>query len=200
MRINHLIGVAALLAGAIPATTLAGATDAAAGLAGSALTTRGPAVLRVNEVMTGSPISAASEFVEIVNTGNIRAALGGFRLVYRSAAGTSDETLATVPARAFLDPGARYVFAGTKFWGPSNQTYNGGLAAAGGGVGFRTPSGQLVDSVGYGETTNAFVEGSPAVAPRPGMSISRVPDARDTNLNAVDFSSTPVTPGTVNRV
>src|SRR5215218_6476029 len=60
-------------------------------------TARGP-VLRINEVMTASPISAASEFVEIINTGAARADLAGFRLVYRSANGTSEETLAAVPA------------------------------------------------------------------------------------------------------
>jgi hypothetical protein len=163
-------------------------------------TTRGP-ILRINEVMTASPISAASEFVEIVNTGLVRADLGGFKLVYRSAAVSSDETLATVPAGSSLDPGARYVFGGTTFWGTANQTYNSGLASAAGGVGFRNPSGQLIDSVGYGSgTTNAFVEGSPAAAPKPGTSISRLPDGHDSNFNAADFSATsPPTPGAVNH-
>jgi len=134
-------------------------------------------VLRINEVMTASPISAASEFVEIVNTGGVRADLGGWRLVYRSAAGTSEETLAAIPPGASLDPGGRYVFGGTTFWGPANQTYNSGLASAGGGVGLRTPSGQLVDSVGYGSgATNIFVEGAPAGAPVAGASIARLPD------------------------
>jgi hypothetical protein len=162
-------------------------------------TPQGP-VLRINEVMTASPISAASEFVEVVNTGGAAADLGGYKLVYRSATGTSDETLATVPAGATLAPGTRYVFGGTTFWGTANQTYNSGLAATGGGVGLRTASGQLVDSVGYGNgTTNAFVEGSPALAPKAGMSISRLPDGRDTNSNAGDFLATTVTPGAVNR-
>jgi hypothetical protein len=161
---------------------------------------RGP-ILRINEVMTASPISAASEFVEIVNTGLVRADLGGYRLVYRSAAGSSDETLATVPAGSSLEPGARYVFGGTTFWGTANQTYNSGLASAAGGVGFRNSSGQLLDSVGYGSgTTNAFVEGSPAAAPKPGTSISRLPDGHDSNFNLADFSTTTLpTPGAVNH-
>ena len=163
-------------------------------------TSRGP-VLRINEVMTASPISAASEFVEIVNTGGVRADLAGWRLVYRSAAGTSEETLAAVPQGASLDPGARYVFGGTTFWGPANQTYNSGLASGAGGVGLRTPSGQLVDSIGYGSgATNIFVEGAPAGAPVPGASIARLPDGHDSNYNAADFSSTsPPTPGTPNH-
>ena len=163
-------------------------------------TTRGP-VLRINEVMTASAISAASEFVELVNTGSVRADLTGFRLVYRSSTGTSEETLAAVPAGATLDPGARYVFGGTTFWGQSNQTYNSGMASAGGGVGLRNPTGQLVDSVGYGVgTTNIFVEGAPAAAPTAGGSISRLPDGHDSNNNSADFSSLPpVTPGAVNH-
>jgi Lamin Tail Domain len=162
-------------------------------------TSRGP-VLRINEVMTGSPISAASEFVEIVNTGLVRADFGGYRLVYRSATGTTEETLATVPAGAAIEPGARYVFRGTTFGGTANQTYNSGLASTAGGVGLRNSSGQLIDSVGYGNATNALVEGSPAVAPKPGTSISRLPDGRDSNVNAGDFLSTsPPTPGAVNH-
>ena len=163
-------------------------------------TSRGP-VLRINEVMTASPISAASEFIEIVNTGGARADLGGYRIVYRSATGTSEETLAAVPAGATLDPGARYVFGGTTFWGVSNQTYNSGLASGGGGLGLRTSTGQLVDSLGYGAgTTNIFVEGAPAGSPAPGASLARLPDGQDTNYNAADFSSTsPPTPGAVNH-
>jgi Lamin Tail Domain len=162
-------------------------------------TVRGP-VLRINEVMTASPISAASEFVEIVNTGLVRADFGGYKLVYRSAAGTTEETLATVPAGASIDPAARYVFGGTTFWGVANQTYNSGLAGTAGGVGLRNPSGHLIDSVGYGNATNAFVEVSPAVAPKAGFSISRLPDGRDSDLNAGDFFATsPPTPGSVNH-
>jgi hypothetical protein len=163
-------------------------------------TTRGP-VLRINELMTASPISAASEFVELVNTGGARADLTGYRLVYRSATGTSEETLAAVPAGATLDPGARYVFGGTTFWGTSNQTYNSGMASAAGGVGLRNAAGQLIDSVGYGVgTTNIFVEGAPTAAPAAGASISRLPDGHDGNYNAADFSGTsPPTPGAVNH-
>ena len=163
-------------------------------------TARGP-ILRINEVMTASPISAASEFVEIVNIGLVRADLGGYKLVYRSAAGSSDETLATVPAGRSLEPGARYVFGGTTFGGTANQTYNSGLASAAGGVGLRNPSGQLIDSVGYGSVaTNAFVEGSPAAAPKAGNSISRLPDGHDSNFNLADFFLTSLpTPGAANH-
>ena len=54
-----------------------------------------------------------------------------------------------------------------------------------------TPTGNLVDSVGWGTATNAFVEGTVAAAPAtteaPGTSIGRIPDGDDTNDNAADF-------------
>ena len=58
----------------------------------------GTATLHVNELMTGSTGGASNEFVEIVNTGTAAADLGGYKLAYRYAAGTSDVMLATVPA------------------------------------------------------------------------------------------------------
>src|SRR6266542_1117035 len=65
--------------------------------------------LRVNEVMTGTSGAAANEFVEIVNAGSAPADLSGYRLVYRSATGTTDVTLATMPSGTSLAAGARYV-------------------------------------------------------------------------------------------
>jgi hypothetical protein len=157
--------------------------------------------LRINEVMTGTSSAAANEFVEIVNSGSAPAELSGYRLVYRSATGTADVTLATVPAATSLAAGARYVFGGSAFTGPAAQSFATGLASSGGGVGLRDPGGLLVDSVGYGSgTANGFVEGAPAAPPPVGQSISRIPDGRDTNDNAADFTVTaPPTPGAGNH-
>jgi hypothetical protein len=71
----------------------------------------GTATLRVNELMTGVTGAAADEFVEIVNAGTATADIGGFRLAYRSAAGTSDVTLATIPEGTTLAAGAFYLFS-----------------------------------------------------------------------------------------
>jgi len=76
-------------------------------------------------------------------------------------------------------------------------------AATAGGLGLRDASGTLVDSVGYGTATNAFVEGSAAPAPpaaaAPGKSAGRKPDGHDTDDNAADFSVlTSPTPGASN--
>jgi lamin tail-like protein/collagen triple helix repeat protein len=162
----------------------------------------GTATLRVNELMTGTTGSAGNEFVEVANVGSAAADLGGFRLVYRSATGTSDVALATIPAGTTIAPGGYYLFGGSSYSGApaADQTFSFGLASTGGGVGLRDAGGTLVDSVGYGSgTTNAFVEGVPAAAPAttaaPGTSAARLPNGHDSNDNSADFgASTPPTP------
>jgi hypothetical protein len=44
-----------------------------------------------------------------------------------------------------------------------------------------------VDSVGYGDATNEFVEHVAAAAPPEGSSIGRSPDGADLDNNATDF-------------
>jgi Lamin Tail Domain/Collagen triple helix repeat (20 copies) len=182
----------------------------AGGVAALTCTTSGgggdTTTLRVNELMTGITGTAANEFVEIVNAGTATAEIGGFRLAYRSAAGTSDVTLATIPEGTTLAAGAFYLFGGSAYAGaaPPDQSFSTGLAAGGGGVALRDSSGAIVDSVGYGDAVNAFVEAHPATAPpataAPGSSAVRLPDGHDTNDNAADFSvSSSPTPGGSNH-
>jgi uncharacterized protein len=162
--------------------------------------------VRINEVETGTPTSAADEFIEVVNSGTADADLGGWKVVYRSAAGTSDTTLTTIPTGTTLAPGAFYLVGGSAYAGSAtpDRSFSAGLAATGGGAGLRDATGELVDSVGWGTATNALVEGSAAPAPpataAPGSSIVRIPDGHDTNANDADFaiSSTP-TPGAANQ-
>jgi hypothetical protein len=153
--------------------------------------------------MTGTSSSASDEFVELVNAGSATADLSGYKIVYRSGAGTSDVTVATVPAGTTLAPGGHYLLGGSSYSGPSaNQSFTTGLAATAGGLGLRDPAGTLVDSVGYGTATNAFVEGTPAPAPAavasPGQSAARMPDGHDTNDNSADFATGTPTPGAAN--
>jgi hypothetical protein len=61
-----------------------------------------PVRLRVNEVLTGVTGAAANEFVELVNAGADDLDAGGYRVVYRSAAGTSDTVLGTIPAGTII--------------------------------------------------------------------------------------------------
>jgi hypothetical protein len=162
--------------------------------------------LRVNEVMTGLTGAAANEFVELVNAGTEPVDAGGYRVVYRSAAGASDTLLATLPAGTTLAPGTHYLLGGAAYTGPvaADQSFATGMAATAGGVGVRNGDGTLLDSVGYGATAaNGLVEGQPAAAPpttaNPGSSVGRMPDGKDANDNSLDFavSGTP-TPRGVN--
>jgi hypothetical protein len=160
----------------------------------------------VNEFMTGSTGAASNEFVELVNAGAEAVDISGFKVAYRSSAGTSDTTLATVPTGTSLATGAFYLLAGSGYLGSQqpDQTFSASLAAGGGGLAVRDATGTILDSVGYGDATNAFVEGHPATAPpataAPGSSADRIPDGSDTNDNATDFavSATP-TPGAANH-
>jgi hypothetical protein len=161
--------------------------------------------LHVNEFMTGATGAATDEFVEIVNSGSASADIGGFRLVYRSATGTSDTLLASIPSGTTLGVGGHYLFAGGGYTGAAtpNQSFSAGLASTAGGIGLRNAQGALLDSVGYGTTAaNGFVERLPAPAPptvaKPGSSASRVPDGHDTDNNSGDFSATTPTPGAAN--
>ena len=162
--------------------------------------------IRVNELMTGSTGAASNEFVELLNAGTTAVDVGGYKVAYRSAAGTSDTTLATIPDGTTIQAGGFYLLAGSGYLGSHapDQTFSASLAATGGGLAVRDAAGTILDSVGYGEATNAFVEGHPAAAPpataAPGSSADRIPDGHDTNDNAADFSvSAAPSPGTSNH-
>jgi Lamin Tail Domain/Collagen triple helix repeat (20 copies) len=172
----------------------------------SCATGGGSAVLRINEFMTGTTGSAADEFVELVNVGAGAADLSGYKLVYRSGAGTSDVSLATIPSGTTLGAGGFYLFGGSAYAGspPPDQSFSTGLASTGGGLALRDASGTIVDSLGYGNAVNAFVRGAPAPAPPaaapPGNSDVRLPDGHDTGNNSADFSvSTTPTPRGANH-
>jgi hypothetical protein len=166
----------------------------------------GEARLKVNEFSTGVTGALGNEFVEIANAGNAAADVGGFKLIYRSASGTSDVTLATIPAGTAIPAGGFYLFGGNGYAGShaADQSFSLGLSSTAGGIGLRDTTGALVDSVGYGDgTANALVEGSPAAAPpitdAPGSSAGRNGASGDTNSNAADFSvSGAPTPGASN--
>jgi hypothetical protein len=162
--------------------------------------------IRVNELMTGTTGAASNEFVELLNAGTAAVDVGAYKVAYRSAAGTSDTTLATIPDGTTIPAGGFYLLAGSGYLGSHapDQTFSASLAATGGGLAVRDAAGTILDSVGYGEATNAFVEGHPAAAPpataAPGSSADRIPDGHDTNDNAADFSvSATPSPGTSNH-
>jgi hypothetical protein len=164
------------------------------------------AQIRVNELMTGSTGAASNEFVELFNAGSSAADVGGFKVAYRSSAGTSDITLVTIPAGTSIPAGGFYLLAGSGYLGShtADQSFSASIASTGGGIAVRDSGGAILDSVGYGDTTNAFVEAHPTTAPptttAPGSSSGRIPDGHDTNDNAADFSvSATPSPGAANH-
>jgi len=153
-----------------------------------------PAPVRINEFSTGTEAALTDEFVEVVNAATEPADLSGYRLVYRSGAGTSDVSLGTLPDGTVLAAGGFLLFGGAGYAGahPADRSFGTSLASAGGGIGLRDPTGALLDSVAWGTATNAFAEGTvaaaPPIAPAPGKSSGRHPDGNDTNDNLADFT------------
>jgi hypothetical protein len=184
----------------VDATSTTTTTDTSAPTTSTTLPPPGAAgCVLVNEVMTGGAASAAEEFVEVLNPCAHAVDLGGSRLVYRSAAGTSDLLLFAWPAGTSMPGGAHLVYGSATWTGPKDGELGAGLAAAGGGVAVRDPAGQRLDSVGWGTATNAFVEAAAAPAPAAGSSIGRLPDGADTDDNAADWEVTAgLTPGVPN--
>jgi hypothetical protein len=155
----------------------------------------------INEVQTGSAASASDELIELYNQCAMPINLTGSTVVYRSAAGTSD--VVVISLTKTIDAGGYLLIAGPAFAADGgsvpDQTYGAGkLAAAGGGVGLRDAAQMLVDSVGYGTATNAFIEGSVAAAPASGQSLARKPNGVDTNQNALDFAVATPSPRAAN--
>ncbi len=163
----------------------------------------------INEVLTGLTTSATTEWIELYNPCTAAINVTGWRIGYRGATtagpltATDSATLFTFPART-IAPSGYLLIAGTTYTGTVDGRLSTGLADVGGGVGLRNTAGTVVDSLGWGTATNAFVRVRPAaVAPlaaAPGRSLQRLPDGSDTGNNMADFHAamTP-TPRGANR-
>jgi predicted extracellular nuclease len=157
-----------------------------------------PAPVLISEVQTGGLAGGYDEFIELYNPSDTEDFdLNGYRVVYRSATGTTDfscyrwttETVTIIPPHRHYLLTNRQGYSGTVL---GDVTYSQGLSATGGGLAIRDPEGNIVDSVGWGTATNIFVETSPVTATVAGESIERKPggdegNGQDTNDNSVDF-------------
>jgi hypothetical protein len=164
-------------------------------------TDSGPCGLSINEVQTGDGSTGTADFVELYNSCASSRSLSGYKLAYRSSAGTTDVVVWTFDSGATITGKGYVVIGGTGFSGSKDGTLSSGLAVGGGGVGLRDASDSLIDSVGYGSATNAFVEGTAAAAPgdsTPAKSIARKPNGSDSNDNGADFAVGDPTPGGAN--
>lgn len=142
--------------------------------------------------------NAADEFVELHNVSGNDVDLNGYRLVYRSAAGTSDVTIASWAVSTVIPAGGYYLIAhaaGYDGTTNANVTFNAGstgsFSASSGGFALRNGAantGTIIDSVGYGSATNAFVETTTTAVPVANDSKARSGEGcTDTDNNSVDF-------------
>jgi hypothetical protein len=156
----------------------------------------------INEFQTQGT-SDNDEFIEVA--GPVGGDLSALRLFYREAAGTTDVSLIAFSTGDVI-PASGYVIIASNGWVggdagvPAFRSYyttTGKLSTTGGGLALRrggADTGTIVDSVGYGNATNAFVQGSPTAAPPAGKSSSRT-HCKNTGNNSSDFSWTNPTPG-----
>src|SRR5262245_30722008 len=147
----------------------------------------------MSEVQTGGA-SASDEFAEITNVGASSVDLAGLEVVYVTSTGGTVTRKASWSTTTLLAPGRHLLIANTLgiFAPLADSTYSGGFAATGGAIVIRAIGGAPVDAVGWGDATNAFVEGSPVTAPPAGSSAERKPggiagNTTDTNANSTDF-------------
>jgi outer membrane biosynthesis protein TonB len=149
--------------------------------------------LLVSEVMTGGG-SASDEFVELTNAGAVPVDLTGYELVYVTSTGSTITRKAAWTTPTILVSGGHLLVANSSgaHSAIADATYSGGFAATGGAIVLRPIGGEPIDAVGWGDATNAYVEGTVAPAPPAGSSIERLPGGQagngaDTNDNAADF-------------
>lgn len=150
---------------------------------------------------TGTTSDQNDEFIEIHNTSAAAIDLNGFRLVYRSQAGTNDVgPLVAWNTSTILQPGQFYLIASNSYTGgvTPDATYSTSacqcsLSASNGGLAIRQgsqDSGAIIDAVGWGTGSNIFFEGTRTTAPGSGNSKTRLQlGCQDTDNNSADFST-----------
>jgi hypothetical protein len=163
---------------------------------GICVNTGGTCHVVINEVQVAGFGGSGDEFIELYNPCMSGVDLLNYRVMYRSAVGVTDVTLANLSG-LFVPPGGFVLLASSMYTGggPIEYMYPAdSLSANGGGIGLLDANNVTVDSVGYGSATNIYVETAPAVAPPMGQSIGRMPNGNDTNNNQIDFLMTFPTP------
>ena len=189
-----------LIVAFVTAASVAGARRDTSGVAPAAAAAWPPSSVVVAEVVTGGA-SASDEYVELTNGGAVSVDLAGLELVYATSSGATVTKKASWTAERVLAPGQHLLVANVLgvYAAAADLTYSGGIAATGGAIVLRPAGGTPIDAVGWGDASNAFVEGTAAPAPAARSSIERLPGGTagngiDTNDNAVDWAvqATPI--------
>lgn len=148
--------------------------------------------------ITGGSGKTTNDFIEIYNPTNSDIDLKGMRLVKRTKTGTADTLIKSWTDSAIVKPYSYYLWANSDFTNivqtPDIKTS--ASIANDNGIAIRNgpnDTGSIVDSVGWGEAVNAFVEGVVLNQnPQANQSIIRKPadqigNGTDTDNNSADF-------------
>lgn len=161
------------------------------------------AMISPNVVVSQFQVAGATfndEFIELHNTSSNPVDLNGLRVVYRSASGTNDVLFAEWTASTIMPAGGYYLIASTGYDGSvaPNLVYDPNvcrcsMSATSGGIAVRSGAlntGVIIDAVGYGSATNAFVETATTTAPAANSGQTRQNNGcQDSDNNANDFSN-----------
>lgn len=161
----------------------------------------------VNEILPAGS-SFDQEFIELYNPSTCDVDIGGFKLLYKSAAGVPAQgaPLHTFAAGTMIQGKGWYVVGTSTYPGKKDVTFNGGGVTANGGlsnngqVALFDGGGQKIDGIGYGTLTGGdYVETKAAPVAPATASIARKTDGLDTDDNSkdCDWFTTP-TPGAKN--
>ncbi|MFH1642529.1 MAG: tandem-95 repeat protein [Nanoarchaeota archaeon] len=144
--------------------------------------------------------SASDDYIELYNPMDVDFDLDGYRLVKRTADGTSDTTIKSWTSSEIILSHGYYLWANSG-WTPSilPDVSSAGLISADNGIALRQGSentGAIIDSVAWGTVTNVFIEGSAyPTNPTAGQSLERKSEGtsniygngKDTDDNNADF-------------
>lgn len=121
---------------------------------------RAEGVLYISQVqVTGGEGKTAEDFVELYNPGTEPFNLNGYRLVKRTANGTSDSTLKSWDEDVFVRSKGFYVWANSNFTSIVANAQTSATIADDNGVGLRfgeEDTGALIDSLAWGAADNVF--------------------------------------------
>jgi hypothetical protein len=152
-------------------------------------TSPGVSAVKVNEIVLGS-----AGFVELRNTGNTAADVGGWSV--QTCSGGTARILAAIPPNTVLPPGEYFVIVGSAFSG----TVPNGLVVDtvdGSGAITRNRHGAHTDSVGL--TSSSPCREAGAAIPCADSSLGRDSTSRDTDHNSADFTCRIPSPGEINQ-
>jgi cysteine-rich repeat protein len=146
-----------------------------------------PCHVTINEIATAP---TTGEFVELYNSCSTAIDATGWKLMYRSAAGTTDSayfsaTSLSIPAKGYV----LLIGVGSTFAGTSDGKMTSGVADNA-SLTLKDAAGTTVDVCGFGTITNGLFETAAAPGAASGSSIARATDGIDTGNNASDFKVT----------